>query len=411
VASLNILMVTADFFPDTFGGVDRCVFELSKGLAARGHNVTVVARRVRRELPAHEEMSGFNVFRFSMLPYPLPVFHITEILGAWRTARRVLRQRPIDLVHVHEALPGSFASGTAHHRGIPIVYTLHAPWSSEWSRAFVCRRPAFGTPMLNLVPRVFARYLRGIERKNLRRSSRVVALSRFTRDILMSDYEVPPERIVLIPGGVDTERFKPHGDRREVRRSLGIDEAALVLLTVRRLVPRMGIENLLRAAALLKQTVPDLKLLIGGRGELRTRLEKVAMSEGLGDSVSFLGAISDSELPSYYQAADLFVLPTLELEAFGLVTLEALACGTPVVGTSAGAIPEILSPLDFRLVADDVTAESIAQAVRGVIEQQLLAPALRQRCRAYVEQNYSWRSHVELHEKLYAECLARKGQV
>jgi glycosyltransferase involved in cell wall biosynthesis len=227
----------------------------------------------------------------------------------------------------------------------------------------------------------------------------------------MSDYEVPPERIVLIPGGVDTERFKPHGDRREVRRSLGIDEAALVLLTVRRLVPRMGIENLLRAAALLKQTVPDLKLLIGGRGELRTRLEKVAMSEGLGDSVSFLGAISDSELPSYYQAADLFVLPTLELEAFGLVTLEALACGTPVVGTSAGAIPEILSPLDFRLVADDVTAESIAQAVRGVIEQQLLAPALRQRCRAYVEQNYSWRSHVELHEKLYAECLARKGQV
>ena len=127
--------------------------------------------------------------------------------------------------------------------------------------------------------------------------------------------------------------------------------------------------------------------------------------------VTFLGAISDSELPSYYQAADLFVLPTLELEGFGLVTLEALACGTPVVGTPAGATPEILNPLDFRLVAEDVTAEAIARAVRGAVEQELLAPAMRQRCRAYVENNYSWRSHVELHEKLYAECLARKGRI
>ena len=402
---LNILIVTADFFPDTFGGVDRCVYELSHGLARRGHGVTVVARRVRPELPISEEMAGFRVRRFPMLSRPLPLFHITEAVGAWRTVREALGESAFDIVHVHEALPGSLVGPAAHRRGIPVVYTFYAPWGAEWSGAFLARRPAFRRAPLNLAARAFAAYLRMIEGRSLRRASRIVDLSRFTRDILIRDYPVPPERIVQIPGGVDIERFRPHPDRRELRRRLGLDESALVMLTVRRLVSRMGLDNLLSAMALLKPGFPKIKLLIGGVGGLRDRLEAMSVEKGLGDTVTFLGSVPDADLPAYYQAADLFVLPTLELEGFGLVTLEALACGTPVVGTPAGATPEILGPLDPRLIARDVSGEAIAEAVCRAVEDRLLDVEMRQRCRSYVEQNFSWKLCVERHEALYAECL------
>jgi glycosyltransferase involved in cell wall biosynthesis len=218
-----------------------------------------------------------------------------------------------------------------------------------------------------------------------------------------------PEKIVRIPGGVDPERFKPHPDRRALRRALGIDESSLVLLTVRRLVPRMGLDNLLEAVALLKPRFPELKLLIGGVGGLRDRLEALSAAKGLRETVKFLGAISEADLPAYYQAADLFVLPTLALEGFGLATLEALACGTPVVGTPAGATPEILAPLEPRLVAADVSAKAIAEAVRGAIEGQLTADAMRERCRLYIERGYSWNPCVDRHEALYMQCLEPQG--
>jgi glycosyltransferase involved in cell wall biosynthesis len=182
-----------------------------------------------------------------------------------------------------------------------------------------------------------------------------------------------------------------------------------VLLTVRRLVPRMGLDNLLEAVALLKPRLPQLRLLIGGVGGLRDRLEALSAAKGLRETVKFLGAISEADLSAYYQAADLFVLPTLALEGFGLATLEALACGTPVVGTPAGATPEILAPLEPRLVAADVSARAIAEAVRGAIEGQLTAEVMRQRCREYIERGYSWKLCVERHEAVYMQCLEPQG--
>lgn len=401
---LNILMVTADFYPDTFGGVERCVYELSRGLAEQGHRVCVIARRVRTELLPSEKIDGFHVLRFPIIAWPLPVFQISEAIGAWYTARKALCSGLFDLVHVHEALPGSLISPYVHRRGIPLVYTLHAPWGEEWARAVQARRPFMRHMPLSLMVRGFAAYLRAIEQSTLRRACRVVALSRFTRDILVRNYGIPPERIAQIPGGVDTSRFKPNTDTLALRRKLGIAEFAFVLLTVRRLVPRMGIENLLRAVAMLKPLIPGLLLLVGGTGAMRGRLEGLVAAERLQDTVRFLGAVPDALLPAYYQVADLFVLPTLELEGFGLATLEALACGTPVVGTPAGATPEILAPLEPRLVARDVSAQAIAEAIRGAIEHRLLSPAMRERCRAYVEENYPWARCIEAHEALYLKC-------
>jgi glycosyltransferase involved in cell wall biosynthesis len=126
----------------------------------------------------------------------------------------------------------------------------------------------------------------------------------------------------------------------------------------------MGLDALLRAVAILREDVPDVLLLIGGSGWLRPELEALAAALGLGGHVRFLGFVPEAELAAHYQAADFFVLSTRELEGFGLVAVESLACGTPVLGTPVGAIPEVLEAIGAEYVFDGMEAEAIARGTR-----------------------------------------------
>jgi glycosyltransferase involved in cell wall biosynthesis len=200
---------------------------------------------------------------------------------------------------------------------------------------------------------------------------------------------VPARKVRLIPGGVDLGRFRPLEEpaRRARKAALGIPPGAPLLLSVRRLVPRMGLENLLPAFGLLLREFPALHLALGGSGPLEGRLRSLAASLGLAARVRFLGYVPEPDLPGLYAAADLFVLPTTTLEGFGLVTLEALACGTPVVGTPVGATPEILGGIDRTLVAAGATAPALAEAAgrllrRGREGLRLLGARARERVAA-----------------------------
>src|SRR5947208_928866 len=161
---------------------------------------------------------------------------------------------------------------------------------------------------------------------------------------------------VLAREPADVPHVPPAPDRGAIRGELGLSADRAILLTVRNLEARMGLDNLLGAMAVLKVRRPSALLLIGGAGSLRGALEAQSQALGLSEHVKFLGFVPDAELPRYYQAADVFVLPTRELEGFGLVTVEALACGTPVLGTPVGATPEILRALCPTLVFRGPTA-------------------------------------------------------
>jgi len=140
-------------------------------------------------------------------------------------------------------------------------------------------------------------------------------------------------------------------------------------------------------------------LLIGGAGSLRSDLESLTGSLNLQGHVRFLGFIPDNELPLYYQACDAFVLPTRELEGFGLVTAEALACGTPVLGTPVGAIPETLGELQPDLLFEGIGREAIAGGILKHLERAQADPqgyeALRKRCRDYATARFGWDRIVE----------------
>jgi len=246
-----------------------------------------------------------------------------------------------------------------------------------------------------------------IEKKVLNACDRIAVLSRFTQEKLWSVHRVPSGKVVIIPGGVDLQRFSPAGDRMEIRRRLGIPEEKMILFTVRDLEPRMGLENLIYAMKEVIKAVPDSCLILGGKGPLKDQLTSLSQELGVEGYVRFAGFIPEEDLPDYYRAADVFILPTIELEGFGLITLEALASGVLVLGTPVGGTVEILGKLDSGYLFKDTKPESMASLVIETCQQFRNNPRLWQdasgRCRAFVEAHYSWERNVDQLEDLFRQ--------
>ena len=165
----------------------------------------------------------------------------------------------------------------------------------------------------------------------------------------------------------------------------------------------MGLSELIEATAHLRASGRSVLTLIAGRGSLEEALRQQVRAKRLEESVRLLGYIAEGDLPFYYRAADCFVLPTRALEGFGLVTAEALACGTPVLGTPVGATPEILRPFDPRLLTRDATPEGLAEGMGRFLDEVAAEPGLEQRCRAYAEDHFSWEPFVTGLERISRE--------
>src|SRR6185437_4730902 len=180
----------------------------------------------------------------------------------------------------------------------------------------------------------------------------ITSMSHFTRRQIKRIHGAElAGRIQVIPGWVDLERFQIVPDRAAAKQSLGWPLDVPVLFTLRRLVRRMGLDRLVRAVSILRARGQKLQLIIGGAGPLRRELEELVQALNLGDSVRFLGRVADSDLPGMYAACDAFVLPTAELECFGLIALEAMACGRPVLATPVAAIPEVMRNFEPQWLA------------------------------------------------------------
>ena len=373
---MRILVATDQWFPDVSGGVARVARDTSLGLAARGHEVTVIA-------PSHGSTSGGAVeeggvtvvkaLRRTRLPQSLTDPRDTA------TVARAMGSR-FDVLVAHNS---TTATGLARSRlGVPIVTVFHA--SATLELQFLRERLPVGRHRYttHALERVLARY----EHLSLANAARVIVLSDFSRDVLARRNAQVAAQAVKLPVGIDTERFCP-GERSDARARLGIAEDTRLLLTVRRLVPRMGLENLIEAATLLGDE-QHVEVAIVGGGPEQASLERRRAESGLGERLRLAGRVSEEQLLDWYRAADLFVLPTVAYEGFGLVTAEALACGTPVVGTPVGATPELLRPLDERLVATGTSPAALAAALRPVLRGEVSIS--RSACRSYALANFSW---------------------
>jgi len=199
----------------------------------------------------------------------------------------------------------------------------------------------------------------------------VVAVSGFTRDALIRLMRTDPAKIVLIPNGVDTARFYPRPPRADIAERYGVS-GRRVILSVGRLVPRKGQDHLVKAMPEILRNCPEAHLLIAGEGPLRATLEALIVLNEVKAHVTLLGAVSDAALADLYAQADIFALPNREMpdgdtEGFGLVFLEANACGKPVVSGRAGGVVEAVRDGVNGLQVQGEDIGDIAQAVSRLL--------------------------------------------
>jgi len=271
----------------------------------------------------------------------------------------------------------------------PLVVHFHGPWKAE---SLIDGDSFFKASVKGLIEK--AVYARG---------RKFIVLSRAFGTILAQSYGVLERDIRVIPGGVETARFETAHSRAASRERIGWPQDRPIVLSVRRLVKAKGLENFVEAAARVVRSVPDVLFLIAGTGPLAQTLQRAIDERALGNNVRLCGFISEETLPAAYAAADLFVVPTIALEGFGLVVIESLAAGTPVLVTPVGGLPEVVCDLDERLIFAGLTPDDIA---RGIVDALVPSGArplpTREECRAYARR-FAWKNVAARVANVYRE--------
>ncbi len=391
---MNLLVVADVDLQGEVSGAERVLAAHCLGLYKRGHNVHLIAGIPDGGAKATEEVQGVQVYRYQR-SFP-------SLFGSRRLFQALSCRIPFDVLIFHQPLSAFGVTVARESRNIPKVYVFHSPWAEEY---------AARGPDPKSGPAIGGRFLRRtLEHFVLRTCQRIFVLSRFMVDRFVKAHPGFAERVVCLPGGVDLERFRPTEDRQAAKATLRLPSRGPLLLTVRNLEPRMGLDHLLHAMKDVTKNGKEVNLLVGGEGPLKGDLEDLVKRLGLETSVRFEGYIPDERLPTYYQAADFFLLPTKALEGFGLVAVEALACGTPVLGTPVGAIPEILGDLQPDLLFEGIGPEAIASGILKHLERAESDSqgyeALRRRCRDYATARFGWDRIVE---RLEQELLDLSG--
>lgn len=400
---MNIIFITDVSIQDEISGAERVLFEQTTRLAARGHHVHILTRRLKNHSADEAVIQGVHEWRYPVNQNSAASFFESTLRNGKRLFENLHDTYCFDCINFHQPFSAFAALRSDACKKIRKVYTCHSLSFEEYvSRN--ARPRSLARRMIYLLNRTLRKWL---EKQVLNKSDLIVVLSQYTRDKISNIHNIPIEKIAVIPGGIDLVRFHPAADKTAVRDRLELPREKMILLTVRDLEPRMGIENLIRAMPDIAKSIPDIHLIIGGRGPLKDHLVTLSNRLHLDRHIQFVGFIPEDDLPAYYQSSDIFVLPTIELEGFGLVTLEALASGIPVLGTPVGGTQEILSRFDRKFLFKDSSAESISRSIiercREYRDQQNKWQSDSLRCRHFAEEYYSWKVNINAIERLFGK--------
>jgi D-inositol-3-phosphate glycosyltransferase len=384
------------------GGMNVYVRELGRALAERGVGVDIFTRRQTSDVPDVVEYApGARVIHLDAGPHRhVDKYDVLDYLSEFACGVqrwRALTGISYDLIHSHYWLSGRLAVLFAEHWGVPMVSMFHtlARLKNRVAETAAEREQE-------------VRY--EIERLTMAGSDRVIAATPTDRTQILRHYgELAP--ISVIPGGVDLAQFAPR-PRREARAALGLDAEHKILLFVGRIQRLKGLEILLRAFAQLGELDARV-LVVGGQPfgghEAReiTRLQGLARRLGIAERVTFTGAVAHERLPLYYAAADVTVMPS-SYESFGLVAVESLACGTPVVATRVGGLVSIVRDGETGLLVPWRDPALFAESLHALLGDAELHARLSGAARASVLR-FGWQHIADAHVALYGEVLSARG--
>ncbi len=341
---MHIAMLSAEY-PPRWGGMGSTVFHLSSALVSRGHQVTVITRNGGgKNIPS---IDGIDVITVGWLRLPM---EFTRSYGrsALKELKKLNETKPVDVVHLHCPMISwnKKQFEDCKNNIAPVVSSLHGSWLGEKDGLVTAAKQKEAAVWAN--PNDLAillsanRYAR-FENAAIINSDVCVANSEATKKDFLERYPAPKNwDCEVIHWGVDTDMFTPENPvNNELRNRFGCSENGILLLAVGRLAARKGYGSLLKAFSLVNSELPDSRLVIVGRGHLRRRLLKQAHKLGISSSVYIESSMSFSELASLFRNADLTIYPSY-YEGQGLIPLESMSSGTPVVTVDHGPLPEMV---------------------------------------------------------------------
>lgn len=379
----RVLLVT-EIFPPIVGGSGRWFWEIYRRLPRRD---VVVAAGVHPRQAEFDQSHDLNLTRVPLRIRPPGLLRPSSLLRyavALRRLRRLARSERVEQVHVGCVLPeGVMALALKVMLGLP--YTCYAHGEEfEFARS--------------------SRELTGLARRVLASASLVIANSWNTAQMLTGGWGVPTGKVRVMHPGVDAARFTPSAPDPEFRARLGWT-GRTVLLTVARLQKGKGHDRMIPAVARLRMSHPEILYAVVGDGPERPELERLAAGLGLGDHVRFHGALDEADLVGAYQQCDLFVLPNRrvgrDLEGFGMVLLEAQACGKPVVAGLSGGTAETMQAPTTGLVVDCESSETLAEALAGLLADADRRAAMGAAARRWAVERFDWPALSRSAESLF----------
>jgi glycogen synthase len=376
---MRVLQLGMGWFPEAPGGANRFYFELVRQLPQVGVEVQGLV------MAAEPLTANPNGSVRAVCSPRAPLYQ-----RLWRMQRQVAQavaDQSWSAVAAHFALytvPALPVLGD-----LPLVIHFHGPWALE--------ARAEGAGRLSTAARSV------VERLVYRRGTRFITLSRAFAGVLHQVYRVDQEQIHVIPGGVAADRFAPTTSRQAARETLGWPTCRPIVLSVRRLVRRMGLEDLISAAALVRHRVPEVLFLIAGTGALELELRARIRSAGLDREMRLIGRLPDEQLALGYRAADLTVVPSVALEGFGLIVPESLAAGTPALVTSVGGLVETVEDLSPDLVFKERGPAGLAAGLIAALEGTVDLPS-PEACMMFARNRYDWSAIATRISAVYAEA-------
>lgn len=386
------MLVVSGLFPPFIGGSGALLYETYRRV--QGRSVAVLTDNLAGSGADPEAGSSLRVVRAPIttsqwgLSRPSGALHHLRVGGRIRS----MAHRRRTIAHCGRALPEGVAAW--------ISYRLGGPRYICWSHGEDVSVGLTSRELAWVMTRVY------------RSAAAIIANSRNTRSALL-ELGLREDRVHVVYPGVDPDRFHPGVDGRGLRDALLQGGGDTLLLSVGRLQRRKGHDLVIAALAALKASMPGLRYVVAGDGEERARLEALVAEHGLQGRVVFAGAVPDSQLPQYFAACDVFLMPNrrdgADIEGFGIVYLEAAASGRPAIGGRSGGVPEAVDDGKTGLLVSGIDAAELARAIRRLAS----CPDDRHRFgragRARVLQHFTW-DHAAARVKAIHDAATETGR-
>ncbi|MEM2939761.1 MAG: glycosyltransferase family 4 protein [Candidatus Bathyarchaeia archaeon] len=382
-------MLTWEFPPRIVGGIARHCFGLARAIAKMGHNVNVVTL----DFPGTPHYEESECVRIHRTPIELghPNFIVWTFLFNHFMEKKVAmlsKDVKFDIVHAHDWLVAPVSIASKYYLKTPLVSTVH---STEVGRSHGLHSPD-------------SYLIDGIEWWLTYESKRIIVTSNSMKREVEEHFRLPSEKIEVIPNAIDLSKYNIIVNREVVKRRFGINPDERIVLFIGRLVPQKGVEYLIMATPKIIGQHPEARIVIVGDGWAKDHLWNQAVSTGCQHKITFLGFLSDQDLIELTLSSDVLVIPSI-YEPFGIVALEGMAAGVPIVASNTGGLAEIIEHDYTGFLAYKENPDSIAWGVNKILSDPGYASWLVQNAKKKIQEVYSWEAVARRTIKVYEKAL------